>query len=237
MSAKKVILLTLGGAITLFTVLLGGKAILENPGKVKAEKAIAEQVVFLDKPTVLPENEGKVVAFYSTIGCSKAPYDETYDVTFSEPLVRRVLYQYEWSEERNSSVKSEDTYYEAEWRRKTPTLLESSIHAGEFSLDPYYNERLSYSLSYYWVRVPKSELMETKLKDMFHFDYGGMHMFATSKVPTYDVSHQYYRGSKENSFMYECFQESKEVSFIGIQQGNTLIQSGLEQSVYDKPIT
>ncbi len=239
MNVKKMTLMGLGVLIILGTVILGGKAIIESPDRQAEEERKLSEMVFLEEPSVLSENEGKTVVIYGNLDAGSDTYDDEYDISFSHPIVRRIKYKYEYEREEvddtgRKKSSGEEITYEASWKKAGTTLLAETAKLGDFTIEKQYIERLKSYQS-----VPEEELQETVLQDYFSFNVEGNTVYTPDRVPIASVKHQKWKKEGYEGFGYEYLDTSKTVTFVGVQNGNRIepVDNNMENSVYEKQMT
>jgi len=116
----KIILLVLGVAL----IALGVKGLLDIPG----QKALLENAVYLDEPTVLPENEGKLVIIHGKPEMTAPVYDEELRLTLNTIKAYRYREVY-----KKTGFNTDEQKWE--WVTNEQKSLTGEAKIGDFELD------------------------------------------------------------------------------------------------------
>ena len=116
----KIILIVLGVAL----IALGVKTFMDIP----AQKAALDAAVYLDEPTVLPENEGKLVIIHGMPEMTAPAYDEELGLTIN------AIKAYRYAEEYKL-ISSEKLLYKYNWQSRGQKGIVGEASLGGFALD------------------------------------------------------------------------------------------------------
>ena len=120
MKIGKLILIVLGVALIALSV----KGVMDIPG----QQTILEAAVYLDEPTVLPENEGKLVIIHGVPEMTAPAYDAELKLTIDSIKAYRYKETY-----KQTSFTDDETKWE--WVSGGQTSLVGEAKIGEFELD------------------------------------------------------------------------------------------------------
>lgn len=120
MKIGKIILLVLGVAL----ISLGVKNIIALP----AQEAMLEAAVYLDEPTVLPENEGKLVIIHGVPEMTEPAFDEELGLTINATKAYRYAEEYKL-------ISSEKLLYKYNWQSRGQKGIVGEASLGGFALD------------------------------------------------------------------------------------------------------
>ncbi len=227
MKIGKIILLVLGVAL----ISLGVKNIIALP----AQEAMLEAAVYLDEPTVLPENEGKLVIIHGVPEMTAPAYDEELGLTIN------AIKAYRYAEEYKL-ISSEKLLYKYNWQSRSQKGIVGEASLGGFALDAktinafgadgdyadFDTAELSgngYETSYglttegavtqrLWVIVGGTYYYDA-------FEYSG-----NTDIP--HVEREIAKGIAEEregakAYAYKVYTGNQEKTIAGIQQGNRLV--------------
>ena len=122
MKIGRILLIVLSIALIALSV----KGLMDIPG----QQTILESAVYLDEPTVLPENEGKLVIIHGVPEMIAPAYDAELKLTIDSIKA----YRYKETYKQTSSTDEERKW---EWVTGTQTSLVGEARIGEFELDAY----------------------------------------------------------------------------------------------------
>ena len=120
MKIGKIILIVLGVAL----IALGVKGLMDIPG----QKALLENAVYLEEPTILPENEGELVIIHGKPEMAAPAYDEELGLTLN------TIKAYRYAEEYKLTS-SEQLQYKYGWVSKGQKSIVGKASLGEFARD------------------------------------------------------------------------------------------------------
>lgn len=227
MKIGRIILLLLGLCI----LALAGKAFM---GMDTMEEALRGAVV-LNSPVVLPENEGKLIVVYGRPDIVAPVYDEELGLTLQTIKAVRHKKVYE-----DTEVKEE--VYDWKWVTKGSKTLLGEANVGEFALsdemigglpvESDYNEFDVQEISHYTLDEPKngSSMQYVLPKDAYYYwEETATNIDQDRITREYNRAYALEReGTAAYRYRYFDAQRYGEMTFVGRQQGNTLVGSGVD---------
>ena len=229
MKIGKIILIVLGVAL----IALGVKGLMDIPG----QQAALDAAVYLDKPVVLPENEGKLVIIHGVPEMTAPACDEELGLTIN------TIKAYRYAEEYKL-VSSEKLLYKYNWVSRGSKGIVGKASLGGFALDektlsglPADSEYADFDaaeLSANGYVMGRGKTAEGALTDRWWVIVGGKYYYdAFEYSGNLDIPHITREMDKDianeregaRAYAYKVYTGAgdQEVTIAGIQQGNRLV--------------
>ena len=229
MKIGKLILIVLGVAL----IALGVKGLMDIPG----QQAALDAAVYLDKPVVLPENEGKLVIIHGVPEMTAPACDEELGLTIN------TIKAYRYAEEYKL-VSSEKLLYKYNWVSRGSKGIVGKASLGGFALDektlsglPADSEYADFDaaeLSANGYVMGRGKTAEGALTDRWWVIAGGKYYYdAFEYSGNTDIPHitremdkaiaNEREGARAYAYKVYTGAGDQEVTIAGIQQGNRLV--------------